>query len=165
MHIVTHFCNSDLYSSSMLNKILRAKGCFSLFNFWENNAFMFEQSDEKPWVQWTYHHCYFNLYYALWNKMNMHAKKCLAKERALSQTENQNAHMSSLMENLSFPSLWEQILRRGDPCYKTPMPHRVSAMLLNLPASQSREGKTRWKPCRSVMWNLCRNSGRILLGY
>lgn len=34
-----------------------------------------------------------------------------------------------------------------------------------LHASRSRVGRTHWKPCRSVMWNLCRNSGRILLGY
>lgn len=34
-----------------------------------------------------------------------------------------------------------------------------------LHASRSRVGRTRWKPCLSVTWNLCRNSGRILLGY
>lgn len=34
-----------------------------------------------------------------------------------------------------------------------------------LHASRSRAGRTHWKPCRSVTWNLCRNSGRILLDY
>lgn len=32
----------------------------------------------------------------------------------------------------------------------------------NLPAGQSREGRRRWRPYRSVTWNLCRSSGRIL---
>lgn len=50
------------------------------------------------------------------------------------------------------------------PGYKQPH-HDTESWGSDLPASQSREGRTRWKPCRSVMWNLCRNSGRILLGY
>lgn len=44
------------------------------------------------------------------------------------------------------------------PCFMLSKTHYLHA-------SRSRVGRTHWKPCRSVMWNLCRNSGRILLGY
>lgn len=30
------------------------------------------------------------------------------------------------------------------------------------PGGRSIEGRTRWRPCRSVAWSLCRSSGRIL---
>lgn len=61
--------------------------------------------------------------------------------------------------------------KKIQPLFQSPyitavlLPCLLLPKTLYLHASRSTVGRTHWKPCRSVMWNLCRNSGRILLGY
>lgn len=85
--------------------------------------------------------------------------------KTLTYTFQNHAHILCIKEDTVFLSKKIQSLFQSPytaaafpPCLLLPKRHYLHA-------SRSRVGRTHWKPCRSVMWNLCRNSGRILLGY